>query len=85
MCNNMCSHCMEIDCVFNDYFNALSQEQINHIREKVHFIEKHKDNAEKCREHALIDEYMNEQIIIEQAEIALDEYKKALIEALIEE
>ena len=73
---------MEIDCLFNDYFNALSQEQINRIREYVHFIEMHKDNAEKCREHGLIDEYMEEQIIIEQAEIALDEYKEALIEEI---
>ena len=82
MCTKVCSHCMEIDCLFNDYFNALSQEQINRIREYVHFIEMHKDNAEKCREHGLIDEYMEEQIIIEQAEIALDEYKEALIEEI---
>ena len=82
MCTKVCSHCMEIDCLFNDYFNALSQEQINRIREYVHFIEMHKDNAEKCLEHGLIDEYMEEQIIIEQAEIALDEYKEALIEEI---
>lgn len=84
MCKKVCSNCREIGCLFNDYFNALSQEQINHIREKEHFIEIHKNNADKCREHGLIDEYMNEQIIIDQAEIALDEYKEALIEALTE-
>ena len=84
MCNKICNHCMEIDCLFNNHFNALSEKQVNHIREKLHFIEMHKNKKKKCREHGLIDEYMNEQIIIEQAEIALDEYKEALIEALTE-